>query len=212
MLLVVTYGTGESSACAVTADLAEMLLQDDLTLGLSTSAALGPAGSATTQLEALAEVTISPSGLVSAERRIASLLDPACHTLLRVEAGRIASYERTWELGVPSPGERLVSLVRRKDSLSRKQFADYWRDVHAPVAMSFSVLPSSYTQYLVTRPITGHHAAPDGVMVMHFLQPDDRRARWEDHPEEAARGLRDAARFMDMSAPASAVMRETIWR
>ena len=78
--------------------------------------------------------------------------------------------------------------------------------------MAFTILPSTYTQYVTRRSLFGETKEPDGVMVMHFRTAQDRANRWARHPDEAARGATDAAVFMDLTQPASAVMHETIWR
>lgn len=178
---------------------------------LAVSTALPTDASPPSPLQALVELTVTRDALPALTAQLGAL-DPTRHTVLEVDTRTIASYERTWELRSPSPGERMVTLVHRKVGTSRDEFARHWRDVHAPIAMSFTINPSGYTQNVTVRQLLGQHPEPDGVMVMHFLDPAHRIHRWSTHPDEAARGAADAATFMDMAAATTAVMRETIWK
>ena len=187
------------------------LVDRDPVAQLAVSTALATDVERQSSLQALVEVTVARDALAALEGVLRSL-DPTRHTVLEVDTRTIASYERTWKLRSPSPGERMVTLVHRTAGTSRDDFARHWRDVHAPIAMSFTINPSSYTQNVTVRQLLGRRPEPDGVMVMHFLDPAHRVDRWSSHPDEAARGAADAATFMDMNAAMTAVMHETIWK
>jgi hypothetical protein len=161
---------------------------------------------------ALLALTASSTAVAALVGRLSSMLDSAYDLVLEVDEREIVTAARDWPLGTPTPGEHMVSLVTRAASFTREAFAAYWRDVHAPVAMSFTILPSAYAQYVTRRSLFGETTEPDGVMVMHFRTADDRANRWAKHPDEAARGAADAAVFMDMTRATSVLMHETIWR
>jgi hypothetical protein len=162
-------------------------------------------------LVALITVVAPQSASRSLVDEIAPMLDRQQDLILEVDERPIVTTDRTWPLASPTPGEQMVSLVTRAPSFTRDAFAAYWRDVHAPVALSFTILPSVYTQYVTRRSWFGDDE-PDGVFLMHFLSAQDRADRWARHPDEAARGATDAAVFMDLARASSALMRETIWR
>jgi hypothetical protein len=206
--LLVLAHRAEAGARARHAARAELLAAEDFTRHLTVSTTLDEEPA---QLVSMIELEVARTDLVDATRTLAAMIDPSDETVLEVEKRTIASYERTWGLRSPSPGERMVSLCRRKAGLTRDEFATYWRDVHAPIALAFTVNPSGYVQYVTVRRVLGQLPEPDGVMVMHFLDRQDRLVRWNDHPAEAARGYRDAVNFMDLSSPVSAVMEETVW-
>jgi len=120
------------------------------------------------------------------------------------------AYRRSWPSGEASPGLRLVSTVHRRPGLDRAAFAAHWCGPHVRIATSYSVPVWHYVQNLVVEPL-GHASDVDGFVGMHFRKAEDLRARWQDHPQEAARGAEDAARFMDVARSVSIAAIETVW-
>lgn len=121
------------------------------------------------------------------------------------------AYERTWPSGAPSPGLRMVSTVHRRPDLDREAFEAHWRGPHTEVALRYTVPFWRYVQDVVREPIGRDAEEVDGFAGMHFRTAEDLRARWQDHPEEAARGAADAARFMDVDRSVAVTMVETVW-
>ena len=119
-------------------------------------------------------------------------------------------YERTWASGEPSPGVRLISSIHRRDGMSRAEFEDYWLGPHTEVARSYTVAVWHYNQNIVVEPLTPD-SGEDGFVGMHFRNAEQLRARWQDHPAEAAAGARDAARFMMVDRSLSITAIETVW-
>ena len=119
-------------------------------------------------------------------------------------------YDRTWPSGVTSPGVRMVSSLHRRASLSREAFAAHWLGPHTEVARSYTIPVWHYNQNVVREALTPG-ASEDGFVGMQFRTQEQLRARWAEHPQEAARGARDAERFMDVSRSASMMGLETVW-
>ena len=120
------------------------------------------------------------------------------------------SYERTWRSGERSPGLRMVSTVHRRVGMTRSAFEDYWRGPHTRIAKSYTVPVWHYSQNVVVEAL-GSDEGEDGFVGMHFRSAADLRARWQDHPIEAARGAEDAARFMAVDRSISITAVETVW-
>lgn len=120
------------------------------------------------------------------------------------------AYARTWAGGEPSPGLRMISTIHRRPDMSCEDFIRYWHGPHARVAREYTVPVWHYVQNAVVEPL-GHESDIDGFVGMHFRTAEAMRARWQDHPEEAARGAADAARFMDVGRSLSVTTIETVW-
>jgi hypothetical protein len=127
-----------------------------------------------------------------------------------VEENLPAAYERNWADGAQSPGVRLVSSVHRLSHQSREEFARYWRNEHATVALSYTIPVWHYSQNVVLEAL-GPDANEDGFAVLHFRSAKDMQARWANYPDEAKRGAEDAARFLDAGRAWAATMLETVW-
>lgn len=120
------------------------------------------------------------------------------------------SYARSWPSGEASPGIRMLSTVHRRPDLSREAFEAHWLGPHAVVAKSYTVAVWHYSQNVVLEAM-GHDSDVDGFVGMHFRTAADLQARWRDHPEEAARGAADAAKFMTVERSIHMTAIETVW-
>lgn len=133
-------------------------------------------------------------------------------------------YARTWRSGEPSPGLRMISTLHRRPDLSRAAFAAHWLGPHVEVATAFTIPIWRYVQNVVREPLDhdgGHEgsrdgdidadARVDGFVGMHFETEAALRARWRDHPEEAARGAEDARRFMAVERSVGITAIEIVW-
>lgn len=113
--------------------------------------------------------------------------------------------------GAPAAGVRILTLCRRRAGLARAEFARIWREEHARVALAFTVAPRGYAQDVVLESL----APPDdvdGIACLHFVSYAEFDARYREHPEEAARGLADAGRCIDLARSESAFAIETLYR
>jgi hypothetical protein len=160
-------------------------------------------------ISAILEATLSSARLQRALTCIRESFDPEVVSAVLADATRIIDAPLPMSKGRSMSGDRLVSLVWRRSSLSRSEFGDYWKNVHAPIAMSFTIRPALYLQYVTTELLFGE-LEPDGVMVMHFDTSDARVARWADHPTEAARGAQDSENFIRTAATRAAVMKTRV--
>lgn len=109
---------------------------------------------------------------------------------------------------------RALSLPVAEDPPAElPNFVELWGEtsrLRAVVAKSYSVPVWHYVQNLVTQAL-GHDSHVDGFVGMHFHRAEDLKARWQDHPQEAARGAADAARFMAVERSVSITAIETVW-
>ena len=106
----------------------------------------------------------------------------------------------------------MVSTIHRRDGMSPRDFAEHWLGPHTSVAKSYTVPVWHYNQNVVVEALTpGADESPDGFVGMHFESAEAMRARWQDHPAEAARGAEDAARFMNIERSVSMTAIETVW-
>ena len=119
-------------------------------------------------------------------------------------------YERSWPSGTPSPGVRMVSSLTRCENLTKEAFAAHWLGPHVEVALSYTVPFWHYNQNVVREALTPN-SPEDGFVGMHFRTAERMRARWADHPTEAARGAADAKRFMAEAHAPPMVAIETVW-
>src|SRR4051794_21844918 len=85
----------------------------------------------------LIEATVNRSVVDGVVQRVEPLLDPQRHLVLEADERQVVPFERDWQLGEPSPGDRVVTVVVRKPSMTRRQFDTYWKDVHTDVALSY---------------------------------------------------------------------------
>ena len=144
------------------------------------------------------------------------------------------AYARTWRSGEASPGLRMISTLHRRPDLSRAAFEAHWRGPHVAVATSFTIPIWHYVQNVVREPL-GHDVGfdvgfdagfdaglgaglgagiageVDGFVGMHFRTEAALRARWRDHPQEAARGAEDARCFMAVERSVGITAIETVW-
>lgn len=111
--------------------------------------------------------------------------------------------------GEAAPGVRLITLCRRRRGLTRAQFAEAWRGEHWRIALSFTIPPRGYAQDVVTGSLWPPDDV-DGIACLHFASYAEFDARFDDHPEEAARGLADAERFLDLERSETSFAIETL--
>jgi uncharacterized protein (TIGR02118 family) len=89
-------------------------------------------------------------------------------------------------------GHTVVYQVYRKEGMSREEFADYWENVHGPIAARLPHV-RRYTNYAVATATDAYEPAPDGFTVLEFADEEGFAAAMTS-PEMAASG-EDAANF-----------------
>ena len=82
-------------------------------------------------------------------------------------------YEQTWPSGTPSPGVKLVCLVRRTPEISHQQYLDHWRNNHGPLAVRVQPGFWHYVQNHVSDWVTDDTPDFDGLGELHFQTVDD---------------------------------------
>ena len=86
----------------------------------------------------------------------------------------------------------VIYQVYRKEGMSPEEFADYWENVHGPIAAK---LPNvqRYTNYAVSSATDAYDPAPDGFTLLEFADEDAINAAMTS-PEMGASG-EDAGNF-----------------
>jgi uncharacterized protein (TIGR02118 family) len=93
-----------------------------------------------------------------------------------------------------------IAFVRRAPGLSRKEFADHWTNVHAPLARKHHPTLVRYVQNVVIDPVTAGAPEVDGIAELGFRSLRDVHRRMYDSPAGAEIIRRDIQRFLDVPA------------
>lgn len=104
-------------------------------------------------------------------------------------------------------GVTQISFLHRATGLTRRQFGDYWRDVHAPLAKRHHPNVIRYVQNVVVNPLTPDTPDLDGIAELSFLSVDDMHARQYDSDIGREVIGADVRRFIDLSAGWRALVR-----
>jgi uncharacterized protein (TIGR02118 family) len=126
----------------------------------------------------------------------------------RVDPRRVIVAESSGADGEPAPGVKMVSFMRRADSLSHEQFVRHWTENHTPLAKRHHIGLWNYTQNVVRRALTPGGEAIDGVAELHFETRADFENKFFDSDEGMAVILADVKRFMQPPSNETALMRE----
>jgi uncharacterized protein (TIGR02118 family) len=104
-------------------------------------------------------------------------------------------------------GVTRLSFVRRANGLTRQQFGEHWRDIHAPLAKRHHPSVIRYVQNVVIARLTPDSPEADGIAELSFASVDDMHARQYD--SDAGREIigADVRRFIDLSAGWRALVR-----
>ena len=105
-------------------------------------------------------------------------------------------YEAPHPPGRRLPGVKRMAFVRRHPALSQHEFADHWRDVHAPLARLHHPTLWRYRQNVVAGAPSAGSPPVDGIAELHFRSADDYRHRRYDSAEGASILAQDTARFL----------------
>jgi uncharacterized protein (TIGR02118 family) len=97
-------------------------------------------------------------------------------------------------------GVTRLSFLQAVPELTRTQFGQHWRDVHAPLARRHHPNVVRYTQNLVVEALTPETPPVDGIAELTFLSVADMRARRYDSEEGRRVVGDDVRRFIDVSA------------
>jgi uncharacterized protein (TIGR02118 family) len=126
----------------------------------------------------------------------------------RVDPHRVITADRGSADGEPVPGVKMVSFMRRAESLSHEQFVRHWTENHAPLAQRHHIGLWNYTQNVVRRALTPGGDAVDGVAELHFRTRADFENKFFDSDEGRAVILADVKRFMQPPSAETALMHE----
>jgi uncharacterized protein (TIGR02118 family) len=93
-----------------------------------------------------------------------------------------------------------IAFVRRAPGMSRKEFADHWTNVHAPLARKHHPVLVRYVQNVVIDPVSPGAPEVDGIAELGFRSLKDVHQRMYDSPAGAEIIRRDIQRFLDVPA------------
>jgi uncharacterized protein (TIGR02118 family) len=118
----------------------------------------------------------------------------------RVATGYRVDERPQWDHGPPAEGVTRISFVCRRPGLTRREFADHWTNVHAPLARRHHPALWRYVQNVVLAPVTPGAPEVDGIAELGFRSIEDMSSRMYDSPEGAAIIRADVHRFIDPGA------------
>jgi hypothetical protein len=177
------------------------------------SASGGPqAGAGRSMFVAAIDVRAKSSAIPILMKQVQTALGPECkvetYALHELE---VVAEPRTWPLGDPSPGVKLISLVVKRQGLTLPEFAAYWAGPHAKVALESPIRPYRYVENVVVS-ASGETPQVDGVGEQNFLDPDysKKRMATPEGKAAAANVLKDTPNLMDMSKLRMFLAQETI--
>ena len=121
-------------------------------------------------------------------------------------------YARDWPDGTPSPGVKLLTLMRPAPGHTLGECARHWLERHTPLALRVHTGLWNYVQNVVAAPLGEGGADVFGVVELHFRS---RRALREERygSEEGRRAVHeDIPRFMALDRARGGYFRELILR
>lgn len=121
-------------------------------------------------------------------------------------------YERTWELGTPSPGVRQVTLLRPKPGLAQADFMEHWHGKHGPLALEIHPI-WRYDRNAVLKGLTEHTPPLSGIVALHFrelLDVTDPKRMYGGDDANMRRIFEDVSSFLDMKTLRVMLMREHV--
>lgn len=86
----------------------------------------------------------------------------------------------------------VIYQVYRREGMSPEEFADYWENVHGPIAAKLPHV-QRYTNYAVTSATDAYDPPPDGFTILEF--PDEAACTAAMNSPEMAASGEDAAKF-----------------
>ena len=141
----------------------------------------------------------SPETAVAMEEEAAEIFGSVIAYHVRPEVQR--DYARTWRDGEPSPGVKMVYPVRRKPDITREQFAEHWITKHVPIVLRYMNGVSRYVTNVVVAP-WGKAPELDGLVELHYLDPEAMKGPRYNAPEAEAIMAEDVAQFISPSGTA----------
>jgi uncharacterized protein (TIGR02118 family) len=126
----------------------------------------------------------------------------------RVDPHNVIVAEPSGSDGESAPAVKMVSFMRRAESLSHEQFVRHWTENHTPLATRHHIGLWNYTQNVVRRSLTPGGDAIDGVAELQFRTRADFENKFFDSDEGRKAILADVKRFMMPPSNESALMRE----
>lgn len=98
--------------------------------------------------------------------RFTELLCDAASTVsgYEVEEAYPVAYERTWNDGEPTPSPILLTMLRKKASVTTDEFIKRWHDGHTPLSLEVHPL-WHYQRNVIVKPVIDGSKASDGIVL-----------------------------------------------
>ena len=106
-------------------------------------------------------------------------------------------YDRTWPSGAPSPGFKMIALLRRREDLTHDEFSTHWRERHGPLAVARQPGFWRYVQNHLVETLAVGAPHWDGFGEIHYRSVDDALTRSYDSEEGQQLIWEDVPRFLD---------------
>jgi len=113
----------------------------------------------------------------------------------RIDERVIRRHPPDWPKGGRSPWFKRIAFLKRAEGMTREAFADYWRNVHGPLALDIHQMVS-YVQNVITGTLHEASGPWDGIVQMTYWSMDDFIRKF--FPNEGARRiiLEDVPKFI----------------
>lgn len=123
-------------------------------------------------------------------------------------------YERDWVDGEPTPGVKMMTLMRLAPGRSHEQCARHWREVHTGLALRIHVGMQHYVQNVVHAPLAGTDADSDvfGIVELHMRSREAFREERYDSEEGRREIYDDIPKFMALDRATGGYFSERILR
>jgi hypothetical protein len=187
------------------------LLADRAVARLVVNRPLGGAAEPGSPFHAVLEVVAAADASVRLAGEIAAVFEVPCRCEIYTVREQVQrNYERTWGTCEASPGVKLIATVSRKPGLTLAAFKSHWSGVHADIALANPVRMWRYVQNVVIARSDGASPDVDGIVEMHYRDPEALKTRMQVAPVETMRGIEDAQAFMNLANAESIISVETI--
>ena len=127
-----------------------------------------------------------------------------------VECFNPKAYIFDWSLGQPSPGLKMISLMRPIAGKSPEACIRHWRQHHTPLALKIHIGLWNYQQNVVVKDLFNPTNDIYGIAELHFRSLEDFQEKYFDSPEGVQTIMEDTTHFLDLEATETFNTTETL--
>lgn len=156
------------------------------------------------------EVNAPASDVAALARRMEHHIGKTCPVeVYLVRETRLLTLTRSWKLGEPSPGTKLLTTLVRKPGTSHDTFVDEWTGPHAALALSWREGRKDNEGRYAQNRVVGS-VSPDAPSIDGIGEGEGSGQPGPGEREARMKAAAHSASFMDMAATRMFLSRETI--